>query len=103
MSRARKVAKPAAKAGDARGARAQADAGALLQMIARGGRWAAYQNQDLGSTRAGHLQFLRVGPECSHAEAPPAFPSDTENGMGWRYRHVGFVNLETGLVEGGIE
>lgn len=72
---------------------------ALAQMKERGGTWAAYQNLALDSANKDHLQFLKVGEDCTYREPPEQYPKDNEHGMGWRYRHVGMVNLETGLVE----
>ena len=74
---------------------------ALAQMCERGGSWAAYENQALDSTNAGHLQFLKVGEGCTFKDPPLQYPKDTEHGMGWRYRYIGRVNLETGEVEHG--
>lgn len=62
-------------------------------------RWAAYQNMALDSANAGHLQFLSIGPDNTYQEPPEQYPADNEHGMGWRYRFVGWVDLETGQVE----
>lgn len=59
-----------------------------------GVRYAAYQNHDIGHAQLGHLQFLAVGPNNTYKEAPPRFP-DTQSAIGWRYVHVGWVDLET--------
>jgi hypothetical protein len=61
-------------------------------------RWCAYQNHALDSANCGHLQFLAVGPDNTFKEAPEKYPADTSSGMGWRYLHVGWVDLETGKV-----
>lgn len=61
-------------------------------------KWAAYQNHALDSANCGHLQFLAVGPDNTCKEAPEKYPADTSSGMGWRYLHVGWVDLETGEV-----
>jgi len=61
-------------------------------------RWAAYQNQALDSASCGHVQFLAIGPQNTFKEPPEQLP-DTKHGMGWKYRFVGWVNLETGSVE----
>lgn len=61
-------------------------------------RWAAYQNQAMDSSSAGHLQFLAVGPKNTLKEAPEQAP-DTQHGTGWKYRFVGWVDLETGVVD----
>ena len=71
---------------------------ALEKMRKRGGKWAAYQNHDMGSASLGHLQFLNVGEGCTFTEAPERMP-DSHLGIGWRYVLVGFVNLETGAIE----
>lgn len=70
----------------------------LRGMRSRGGKWAAYENQDLGHSQAGHLQFLKVGPKCTFKTAPERMP-DTQHSIGWRYIFIGFVNLKTGKVE----
>jgi hypothetical protein len=61
-------------------------------------RWAAYQNHDLGHPELGHLQFLATGPGNTFKQPPDRFP-DTARRIGWRYVHVGFVNLETGKID----
>ena len=66
-------------------------------MRQRGGQWAAYQNVALDSIGLGHLQFLQYGPERTF-ETPPASMPDTQAGVGWKYRHVGFVDLASGEV-----
>jgi len=60
-------------------------------------RWAAYQNRALDSAGLGHLQFLAVGPRNTYKEKPPQFP-DTAQGVGWKYRFVGWVDLGTGEI-----
>lgn len=60
-------------------------------------RWACYENHDLGHPDAGNLRFLAVGPDCTLKEAPPGYP-DTHLGIGWRYRHIGWVDLAQGTV-----
>lgn len=80
----------------------RADKQAVDQMVCSAAnlketRWAAYQNQALDSASAGHLQFLAIGPENTYTEAPEQMP-DTQHGMGWKYRFVGWVDLETGEV-----
>lgn len=62
-------------------------------------RWAAYQNHDLGHRDIGHLQFLAVGPQNTVKEAPKPRLPDYPDRINWRYQFVGFVNLETGLIE----
>jgi hypothetical protein len=64
----------------------------------RGGSWAVYQNLAWDSVGAGHITFLKFGPGCTH-EIPPAHMPDTAAGCGWKYRHVGFVDLNSGRVD----
>ena len=71
---------------------------ALQQMRTKGGSWAAYQNQALDSANAGHLQFLAVGQDCTYLDPPEQYPADNVHGMGWRYRFIGYVDLETGEI-----
>lgn len=71
---------------------------ALQQMRERAGTWAAYQNVALDSSDLGDLRFLQVGPTNTFKEAPEKYP-DTQFGIGWRYVHVGFVNLATGAID----
>lgn len=75
----------------------------LRQMVAGAAgdsdcRWIAYRNADLGSPLAGHRQFLRVGPRCTYAMPPLAYPADTPFGMGFRYLREGVVDLLKGEV-----
>ena len=70
----------------------------LQQMRERGGRWAAYQNHDMGSAELGHLRFVKVGPGCTLATPPERHP-DTPSVIGWRYLYVGMVNTETGDID----
>jgi hypothetical protein len=72
---------------------------ALALMKERGGKWAAYQNVAMDSANCGHLQFLKYGDGCTYGKPPEIYPSDTDHGMGWRYRLVGSVDLETGDIE----
>ena len=62
-----------------------------------GTQWFAYENVDLGHSMLGHVQFLAVGPECTHKNAPKNFP-DTSWGLGWRYSPIGVVNVGRGTV-----
>lgn len=71
---------------------------ALKTMRERGGRWAAYQNHALDHVDVGRLQFLQYGPECTFKKPPERAPDTASCGMGWRYLHVGFVDLTTGDV-----
>jgi hypothetical protein len=77
---------------------AEVDPISLAEMEERGGEWVAYQNLDLSSANRGHLQFLKVGEGSTYTEPPEQYPSD-KGGLGWRYRYVGKVNFETGLIE----
>ena len=70
---------------------------ALKQMRERPGNWAAYRNHDLGHYDAGHMRFLKYGPDCTLKEPPQRYP-DTDQGIGWRYVYIGTVNLQTGEV-----
>lgn len=60
-------------------------------------RWAAYQNVALDSANLGHIQFLAIGPDNTFKEPPKQAP-DTQHGLGWKYRFIGWVDLETGEV-----
>lgn len=64
----------------------------------RGGTWAAYQNVAMDSSNRGHLQFLQYGEGRTYKVPPEQYPSDTAYGLGWRYRHVGYVDLASGTV-----
>ncbi len=59
---------------------------------------AVYQDQALDSAAAGSLVFIIIGPERTLKEAPVKAP-DGPYGMGWRFLHVGFLNLETNQLE----
>lgn len=78
------------------------DPEALAQMRQRGGQWAAYHNVDLGHPNCGHLQFLKFGEGCTFTgldKLPEQYPSDTAaGGLGWRYRLLGIVSMETGEI-----
>ena len=81
---------------------AKPEAESLARMQERwsdGTRWAAYQNVAMDSRDLGHLKFLHVGKDCTLAEAPEKLP-DFANTINWCYQLVGYVNLETGEVEG---
>ncbi len=71
----------------------------LNHMRKRGGCWAAYQDQDLGHYDLGRLCFLQYGPGCSYLVPPPRYPDMPAIGCGYRYLHIGYVNLETGEIE----
>lgn len=78
------------------------DPSSLLAMQKRGGKWAVYQNCALDSSNYGHMQFLNIGKDCSFREAPDRLP-DTEKSTNWAYLHVGYVDLEKGVVIDGPE
>jgi len=59
--------------------------------------WAAYENQDFGHADMGRLKFLVIGPDQTFKEAPKTLP-DTQSTINWRYQHVGWVDLEKGIV-----
>ena len=63
----------------------------------RGGKWAAYQCVALDSSQLGAVQFLKYGPDCTFKAPPEAMP-DTPAGIGWKFRHVGFVDLASGQI-----
>jgi len=70
---------------------------ALAAMRKRGGTWAAYQNMDMGHPDLGGVRCLKIGPDCTFHGPPDRMP-DTQHGIGWRYLHVGWVDLETGMI-----
>lgn len=72
---------------------------AIETMRARGGRWYAYQNMDLSSCACGSFQFLQCGTGCTHKVPPSQMPDTSSMGLGWRYKLVGRVNMETGELE----
>lgn len=61
-------------------------------------RWVAFQNQAMDSVGLGHIRFLATGPMNTFQEIPKNLP-DGSYGAGWKYVPVGYVNLETGLIE----
>lgn len=63
----------------------------------RGGKWAAYQNAEIGHPQCGHIQFLPYGPGCSFLFAPDRMP-DTHDQINWRYMRIGYVDLELGEI-----
>ena len=71
----------------------------LLQMRRAGGRWAAYENLAMDSASMGHVQYLKFGEGCTFKTAPLMYPADTVHGMGWRYRLIGEVDLDSGEVK----
>lgn len=72
---------------------------ALEHMRKRGGTWAAFQNCNLGHYDLGRLAFLQYGPTCGYPVPPPRYPDCAVIGVGWRYLHVGYVNLTSGEIE----
>lgn len=56
-------------------------------------RWAASQCVDLGSPNIGRLRFFAVGPENTVNSVMQDRP------LHWSEYFVGFVNLQTGLIE----
>lgn len=61
-------------------------------------RWAVYQNHDLSHHEIGALRFLAVGPNNTMPAAPVFYP-DSHLGPGWRYVHVGFLNLDSNTID----
>ena len=59
---------------------------------------AVYQNHALDSENAGHLVFIIVGSQRTLSAAPERAP-DGPYGPGWKYLHVGFLNLGTNQME----
>lgn len=45
-----------------------------------------YRNEDLGHHDVGGLQYLKVGPGCTHTEPPKQMPDHAQLGFGWRYQ-----------------
>lgn len=74
------------------------DSETLEVMRARGGAWAAYQNQALDSWSTGHIQYLKIGEECVYDCPPERYPADTLHGLGWKYRFIGMVDFDTGII-----
>lgn len=70
----------------------------LTRMKELGGTWACYENQVMDSAAVGNFQFLKYGPGCTFKE-PPLQAPDSAAGLGWKYRFVGTVNLETGEID----
>jgi hypothetical protein len=62
-------------------------------------RWAAFENHALDSSTCGELRFLAVGPQNTCSEAPDRYPDTQQLGVGWKFVHIGWVNLETGDIE----
>jgi hypothetical protein len=69
----------------------------LRERLKPGQSWAAYQSMDMSSVTLGDLRFLLVGPDATFATAPESFP-DSHLGIGWRFRHIGHVDLEVGKI-----
>ena len=62
-------------------------------------KWAAYQNHAMDSMECGHLKFLACGPQNTLKEVKGDRMPDFANAINWRYQFVGYVNLETGLID----
>lgn len=77
---------------------ARPDPSSLSQMQERGGTWAAYQNHDLSSADCGRLVFLQFGEGHTFSTPPTRYPDTPSVGLGWRYLHVGTVDLSTGDI-----
>lgn len=72
---------------------------AIAAMRRIGGRWAVYENHDLGHPDMGRLAALKIGPGCTFQHPPKVSPDRDDVGPGWRYLFVGWANLSTGKVE----
>lgn len=71
----------------------------LKTMVARGGSWAVYRNEDMGHPDLGRLTFLAYGEGKTFKTPPVSYPSDAGDiGPGWRYMLKG-VMTETELTE----
>lgn len=80
----------------------KAENSALAVMTLKGGRWAAYQNNDLGSLQIGHLKFLQFGAPHNTfpmADSLPAHYPDDSISQGHNYLLVGEVNLDDGSIK----
>ena len=75
------------------------DLDALQTMKDRGGEWYAYQNMALDSADAGRIAFLQCGEGRTFTTPPDKHPDGTSIGPGWKYLHVGQVDLETGEIK----
>lgn len=69
----------------------------LAQLRAKGGTWAVYENVAMDSADLGLQQFIKYGPGCTF-ERPPEKCPDTPHGLGWKFKHVGYVDLASGRV-----
>ena len=70
---------------------------ALATMISRGGNWAAYRNMAMDSVTFGQMQFLQFGKDCTFPDPPTSMP-DSQLGIGWKYQHIGTVDLTNGEI-----
>lgn len=70
----------------------------LATMRNRGGTWAVYQNAAMDSAHCGKTLILKVGEGCTCVKAPERHPDTPGMGPVWKYLHVGYVDLETGLI-----
>jgi len=69
-----------------------------LSSLPEGTQWAAFMNKALDSAARGHMRFLAVGPGCTYKDPPDRYP-DTETTIGWKYRYIGMVHLDTGVIQ----
>jgi hypothetical protein len=63
----------------------------LAAMRRRGGRWAAYQIQDVRSRLYRRLRFVQYGRREGTFKSPPVTYLK-------HYMHIGYVDLEDGVV-----
>lgn len=69
-----------------------------LRTPARPGvRWAVYRDSAFDSSDFGRMMFLAVGPGCTYEEAPERLP-DIPMGTGWKFRRIGWADLDRGVV-----
>lgn len=71
---------------------------AMRQRAKPNTKWAAYQNIAMDSSLHGHVQFLMFGEGCTHTTRPEKMP-DTAFDLGWKYKFIGLVNLDAGIIE----
>jgi hypothetical protein len=57
----------------------------------------AFQSMDMSSETLGDVVFIRIGEDSTLKVIPPQAP-DGQWGLGWRYKPVGYINLETGKI-----
>ena len=71
---------------------------AMRSRARAGDTWHAYRNEDMGHRDLGRLTFLVVGPTRTFQVPPEHAPDSADIGLGWRYRHLGTVALDSGTV-----